>query len=98
MREIDGMRHYTFAEACEKIGRGKLTIRGWYAWAEESGHLDKLPAILWSSDPRPVRLFSEKDIADLIQFRDGVKYGSMSEFNEKRWGNRGIQKKRSIIS
>lgn len=92
---IDGVTYLRIGEVAKLIDRSALTIKNWYQWAEETDNLDLLPPIYFIGEKRKIRHFREEDVPKLIKFRDSIQYGSMSEFNEKKWGDRDIKNKRN---
>lgn len=81
--------YITIGEVAKKIGRGVVTIKNWYEWAEKNDRLDMLPEMRRDLDARGTRYFREADIPKLIEFRDSIKYGMMADVNRKKWGERG---------
>lgn len=82
----------TIGEVSKKIDRGVVTIKNWYEWAERNDKLDSLPEIRRDLDARGTRYFNEDDIPKLIEFRDNIKYGMMSDVSREKWGERGKPK------
>lgn len=92
MKKQDEIIYYTIGEASELVERQPQTIKSWYRWAESEGLSLKeagLPDYRRDFDVKKTFYFAEGDIPQLVDFRKKVRYGQMSEFNSKRWGNRG---------
>lgn len=81
--------YITIGDVAKKIGRGVVTIKNWYEWAEKNDCLDMLPEMRRDLDARGTRFFLESDIDKLIKFRDSIKYGMMADVSRKKWGERG---------
>lgn len=96
MKNHNGDIYVTIGVVSEEIGRGAVTIKNWYEWAERNGRLDDLPEIKNDFDARGTRYFKKSDIPKLKKFRDSIKYGMMADLNREKWGERGrnINKKK----
>lgn len=90
MMEKDSKNLLTIGEIARFIGRGSQTIKHWYEWAEENDRLSELPN-MYRVGSKGVRYFDENDVGKLIEFRDKISYGMMSDYNVKNWGKRGEQ-------
>lgn len=95
MKEINGEVYLKIGKVAELIGRTPLTIKNWYEWAELHDCLGELPK-MERVGKRGVRYYREDDLYKLIRFRNSIRYGSMSEYNEQKWGDRNIGDKRSV--
>lgn len=95
MRTIDGNNYLTIGEVAKIVDRSTQTIKYWYKWYEEQSEDVKsenvLPATRRDLDAKKTHYFLEGDMDALIVFRDQISYGKMSEFNNRRWGERGTE-------
>lgn len=96
MKIVDGVEFYSISEVTEMVGRSNSTIsRVWYGardYANEEGlHFPfKLPEYRQDLDGRQTRYWSKDGVEELIQFRDNIRSGDLSFYNEKNmWGERG---------
>jgi len=94
MKYVDGKVYLRIGEAATIVNRTNSTIKNWYGWAEENDKVDILPEMIRIGE-RKDRYFLESDMDKLKNFANSIKYGSMSKFNEKLWGQRNIENKRS---
>jgi len=92
MKQINGINYLRIGEVAKIIDRTVITIKNWYAWAESQSAAiqaaNPLPEIC-ILDVRGTRYFAETDIPMLIEFRDNIVPGSLSDFNVTLWGQRG---------
>lgn len=96
MKIIDGVEFYSISEVSEMVGRSHSTIsRVWYGardYAIENGiHFPfKLPEFRQDLDGRQTRYWDKEGVEALIEFRDNIRSGDLSFYNEKNmWGARG---------
>lgn len=93
MKTIDNTTYLTIGEVANKIDRIPQTLKNWLNWYESQSEHTKqkfpLPAPITTMDTKGTRYFREEDITMFEQFRDNIKYGTMSDFSVTRWGKRG---------
>lgn len=94
MKIINGEEYLKIGEVAELIDRSPLTIKNWYEWAEQNDCLYLLPD-MERVGVRQIRYYKRDQITKLLDFRDSIKYGTMSDFNQDKWGDRNIKTKRS---
>lgn len=88
----DGEQYLTVGQVSKLVDRNSQTIKSWYKWCDSEGlSYDKagLPLYRRDLDVKQTYYFNVNDIEKLIEFRDGIQYGQMSDFNVSRWGERG---------
>lgn len=95
MKTIDGKKYLRIGEVADRVNRTTSTIKNWYKWAKEKDKLDLLPEVIRVGSRRD-RYFLESDMEQLEKFADSIEYGSMSDFNQRMWGDRKIESKRSV--
>lgn len=88
MKTVDGVKYFTIGEVSNMIGRTAQTIKNWYQYEAETDE-NLLPEPNREIDAKRTYYFKESDIVKLEQFRDSIKYGTMAEFNARKWGARG---------
>jgi hypothetical protein len=89
MKTVDGVKYLTIGEVSKLIDRSAQTIKNWYKWAKLNNEEGSLPPFRRDLDLKGTYYFAEDDVPKLIQFRDSISYGQMSDFNVSRWGQRG---------
>lgn len=92
MKNVEGVNYLTIGETAKLVDRNAQTIKSWYRWCdkeEQSYEKAGLPEYRRNLDGKQTYHFREEDIPKLIEFRDSIQYGQMSEFNVSRWGERG---------
>lgn len=94
MKIIDGENYLKIGKVAELVGRTPLTIKNWYEWAEMNNCLEALPKMV-RIGKRQIRFYKEDELYKLTRFRDSIEYGSMSDFNETKWGDRNVEEKRT---
>jgi hypothetical protein len=80
-------------DLAEILDRSPQTIKNWYKWLDQQGPEMKnmLPEV-YLVGSKGIRHFKKSDIPKFKKFRDGIKYGSMAEFNSTLWGKRSPNK------
>ena len=95
MRVLDGKNYLTIGEVAKIVERSPQTIKYWYKWYDEQTDAVKsenvLPKTRRDLDAKGTHYFLEDDMEALAVFRDLISYGKMSEFNNRRWGERGTE-------
>ena len=94
IKEFNSSKYVKIGEDAKLIDRTPLTIKNWYEWAEQNDALHLLPEVIRVGE-RGIRHYKESELYKLVKFRDNISYGSMSDFNESKWGNREITEKRT---
>jgi hypothetical protein len=89
MKTVNGERYLKLGEVAKLLERSTQTIILWYKYQDDKGEDVGLPPVRTDLDKRGSRYWKEEDIAALVDFRDGITRGSMSDFNVKLWGKRG---------
>lgn len=89
MKVVDGVTYLTIGEVSKMIDRSAQTIKNWYKWAKLNNEENSLPPYRRDLDAKGTYYFAEQDVQKLIEFRDSISYGQMSDFNVSRWGQRG---------
>jgi len=90
-RTVNGQLYYSIGEVAEIVGKSIQTIRLWDVWSderEEEGQERFIPKPLRLTN-RDVRYWNDEDIAQIQEFSDSIRYGSLSKYNRRRWGERG---------
>lgn len=92
MKTVNNVNYLSIGEVSKIVDRSSQTIKNWYRWAakeEVEPNQVGLPEYRRDLDGKGTYHFKEEDIQALIDFRDGISYGQMSDFNITRWGQRG---------
>lgn len=95
MKIINNEEYLKIGEVSKLIKRTPQTIKNWYEWAELNDALDLLPHVERVGE-RGIRYFRKSDMKKMHKFKNKIKYGTMSDFNQSKWGNRNIETKRTI--
>ena len=94
---VNGERLISIGEASKRIGRTPQTVKRWYEWlAQQDEDVQaqyRLPPIFDWIDRKSTRYIREADLDMLVEFRDSVRYGTMSDYNRDFWGKRGSETK-----
>jgi predicted transcriptional regulator len=95
MKEIEGVKFYTVAEVCERVGRSAQTIRLWFkAKSIGAEGLVQQKLLLPSEDNGGLIVYNSKNyyreagIKMLTEYRNSIENerGSMAHFNSKfKW-------------
>lgn len=95
MKEIEGIKFYTVAEVCEKLGRSAQTIRLWFkAKSLDADGLTQHMLVLPGEENGGLIIYNGKNyyretgIKMLIEYRNSIENerGSMAHFNSKyKW-------------
>lgn len=92
MKTINGVNYLSIGETAKLVDRSAQTIKNWFKWCSAQGvepNQVGLPEYRRDLDGKGTYHFKEEDIPALIDFRDSISYGQMSDFNITRWGQRG---------
>ena len=89
------MGQVSITEAGWYVGVSPITIKRWYKWWSSLDEQDKPPSInlpqVFTKDKRGTWYFNNADLQILIDFRDKLPRGAMSNFNAQFWGKYGKQ-------
>lgn len=93
MRLIEGEKYYSIQEVADMLGRQAQTIKNWYQWYENAATEEEkarmsLPGFRQDVDNKGTRYFTADAIDQLDEFKKQVGYGTLAEWNRKRWGKR----------
>jgi hypothetical protein len=101
MKEIEGIKFYTVAEVCERVGRSAQTIRLWFkAKSLDAEGLTQQKLQLPNPDNGGLIIYNGKNyyrdigIKMLIEYRNSIENerGSMAHFNSKfKWKYKTIK-------
>lgn len=85
---IEGV--YTPKEIADKLGKSKQTLILWDKYSDEleaKGQQRLIPRP--SRDSIGNRSWTEAQYQEIKEFSDKISYGSLAQFNRRRWGKRG---------
>lgn len=92
MKTVDGVNYLSISEVAKIVERSNQTLKNWYKWcASEDINIEDagLPEYRRDLDGKNTYYFKESDVQQLIDFRENISYGKLSDFNVSRWGQRG---------
>lgn len=92
MKTVNGVNYLSIGEVSKLVDRSAQTIKSWYRWVVTEGLTNEqvgLPEYRRDLDGKRTYHFAESDVEKLIEFRQNINYGQMSDFNASRWGQRG---------
>ena len=88
---IEGESYISIGKVAELVGKSVQTIRLWSDWSdeqEEKGLPRYIPAAV-RLGVNGVRCFKESDVPKIKEFGETMKYGTLSRYNRRQWGERG---------
>lgn len=92
MKIINGTVVYSKSEVAQIVGRSPQTINLWDKWSTELADSGK-PRLI----PAPIRMdnnyrfWTQEAVEKIKVYAQNIKYGDLSDFSKRQWGNRNEQ-------
>ena len=93
MKVKDGVEYLKIGEVADILGRSPQTIKIWYEWfekqPEEYKEQNPFPEVRQDLDKRGTRYYRKDEIDYLLEFKQELGYGDITEITRDKWGERG---------
>jgi len=95
---INNIQYFNITVVSEIIKKSVQTVRMWDVWSDQEDEIDGKRLIPKStrSGKNNVRCWTASQIQQILDFSKSIKYGQLSKYSRKCWGERGKNIKRDM--